>query len=71
LATGSPNATTWEYAPLTDRWTKKTNFEATNRLDANVISNGQRAFVVCGRSGNLYFDDMYEFKPFDEQVDND
>ncbi|WP_395632505.1 kelch repeat-containing protein [Flavobacterium sp.] len=71
ICTGNPNVTTWEYNPTTDRWNKKTTFEGNNRLDACAISNGQRAFVVLGRSGNLYFDDMYEFKPFDEQVDND
>lgn len=71
ICTGNGNATTWEYNPLTDRWTQKTTFEASNRADGNAISNGQRAFVVLGRSGNLYLDDMYEFKPFDEQVDND
>lgn len=71
ICTGNGNATTWEYNPVTDRWTKKTTFEASNRVDANAISNGQRAFVFFGRSGNLYLDDMYEFKPFDDQVDND
>lgn len=71
ICTGNGNSTTWEYNPSTDRWTKKTTFEGAYRVDANPISNGQRAFVVMGRSGNLYFDDMFEFKPFDEQVDND
>ncbi|MBO9659163.1 MAG: hypothetical protein J7527_10100, partial [Chitinophagaceae bacterium] len=35
LATGennsSNNATTWQYDPLTDRWTEKTGFEGTSR----------------------------------------
>jgi N-acetylneuraminic acid mutarotase len=65
------NSGTWEYNPVDDYWTRKTNFEATNRQDPIALSNGQRAFVALGRSGNLYLDDMLEFKPFEEQVDND
>ena len=71
IATGSGNNTTWEYNPQTDYWTRKTTLEASSRQDAVAISNGQRAFVILGKSGNLYFDDMYELKPQDEQVDDD
>ncbi len=68
---GSPNGGTWEYDPKTDFWNRKTTFEGINRQDPVALSNGLRAFVTTGRSGNLYLDDMLEFKPFDEQVDND
>ncbi len=68
---GTAYSTTWEYDPDTDLWEKKTSLEATSRQDATALSNGQRAYVLLGRSGNLYLDDMWEFKPFDEQVDND
>ncbi len=71
MCTGTLNGTTWEYNPNTDYWTKKTAVEAVGRQDAVAISNGQRAFVLLGRSGNLYLDDVWEFKPFEEQVDND
>jgi Galactose oxidase, central domain len=71
IALGTPNTTTWEYHPDRDTWIEKTSFEATTRQDAFAISNGQRAFITLGRSGSLYLDDNLEFKPFDEQVDND
>lgn len=71
ISTGTVNGTTWEYNPQTDYWTRKTTLEASARQDAIAISNGQRAFVMLGRSGNLYLDDVYEFKPFDEQEDDD
>lgn len=70
VATGT-SYKTWEYNPQTDYWTRKTALEASTRQDAVAISNGTRAFVLLGRTGNLYLDDMYEFKPHDEQVDND
>jgi N-acetylneuraminic acid mutarotase len=71
ITTGTAFGTTWEYNPNTDYWTRKTSLEASSRQDAVAISNGQRAFVLLGRSGNSYFDDMYEFKPQDEQIDDD
>ncbi|OYU80718.1 MAG: galactose oxidase [Flavobacterium sp. BFFFF1] len=71
VTTGTTNTNTWEYNPLTDYWTRKTTLEGISRQDAIAISNGQRAFVLLGRSGNLYLDDMFEFKPFDTQTDDD
>jgi N-acetylneuraminic acid mutarotase len=71
VAAGTPNGGTFEYNPSTDYWTRKTTLEASSRQDAVAISNGERAFILLGRTGNLYLDDMWEFKPFDEQVDND
>jgi len=68
---GTPNVTTWEYNPATDYWSQKTTFEAVSRQDAVSLNFSDRAFVLLGRSSNLYLDDMYEFKPFNEQVDND
>ena len=71
VAVGTPNGGTFEYNPSNDYWTRRTTLEAVGRQDAVAISNGTRGFVLLGRSGNLYLDDMYEFKPFAEQVDND
>ncbi|MGC4039868.1 MAG: kelch repeat-containing protein [Flavobacterium sp.] len=71
VCTGVSYNTTWEYNPATDYWIRKTTFEGANRQDAIALSNGQRAFVALGRAGNVYLDDMYEFKPFDEQQDDD
>ena len=71
ICQGTSNGTTWEYNPTNDQWTKKTTFEGINRQDAVAFSNGDRAFVLLGRSSNLYLDDMFEFKPFDTQEDDD
>lgn len=69
---GGDNLTgVWEYNPATDTWDSKTNIEASVRQDAVAFSTGARGFVLLGRYGNYYFDDMYELKPFDEQQDDD
>jgi len=75
LATGennsSNNATTWQYDPLTDRWTEKTGFEGTSRTGAVGFNISGRGFVATGRNVSLIMDNMYELLPNDEQVDND
>lgn len=74
LATGetsSINSSTWRYDPVNDTWTEKTGFEQTGRTGAVGFSLSNRGFVVTGRSGSLMMDNMYEFLPNDEQVDND
>lgn len=68
---GDSSNSVWEYDPNTDLWDSKTNFEASSRVDAIAFSNGMRGFVALGKSGEYYFDDMMEFRPFDEQEDND
>ncbi|WP_445908834.1 Kelch repeat-containing protein [Yeosuana sp.] len=65
------SSSTWEYDSLTDTWDEKTDFEGISRLDPITFYNGNRAFVLLGRSGTLYLDDMYEFFPFDEYDDED
>lgn len=70
IAGGDGNSV-WEYDPSTDKWDEKTNFEGTPREDGLAISTGTRAFVLLGRFGNFYFDDMYEFFPFEEYDDED
>jgi len=67
----SINATTWQYDPITDRWTQKTSFEATGRTGAVAFTLNSRGFVLTGRNGSLVMDNAYEFLPNDEQVDND
>ena len=55
----------WEYDPSADTWTNKTAFEGSARQNAvSYIVNG-KAYVATGRSGNYYFSDIWEFKPFD------
>ncbi len=61
----------WEYDFTTDLWTEKTPFEKTGRYNAvSFVVNG-KAFVATGESGSTYFDDVYEFKPWEEYDDED
>jgi N-acetylneuraminic acid mutarotase len=55
----------WEYDPTADSWTNKTAFEGSARQNAvSYVINGN-AYVATGRSGNYYFSDIWQFKPFD------
>lgn len=71
ICNGTPNASVWEYNPQLDEWIEKTGFEGITRQDASSFSYNNRAYVFLGRSINLYFDDMYEFMPFEEYDDED
>lgn len=68
---GGDNNVVWEYTPATDEWDKKTNFEGSTRQDAVVLYTDTRGFVLLGKYGNYYYDDMFEFKPFDTYDDED
>ena len=71
LACGESSKTIWEYNPSTDVWQEKTALEGSGRTDAIGFSINERGFVLLGRSGSSYYDDVWEFKPQDEQNDND
>ena len=74
LATGDMSSllsAVWEYNPLTDLWTQKTNFEGSTRNNAVGITVQNRGFVLTGKSSNLYLDDVWEFKPLDEYNEYD
>lgn len=62
---------TWQYDPVNDSWTPKTEFEGTGRTGAVAFTLNNRGFILTGRSGSLMMDNMYELLPNDEQVDND
>lgn len=73
---GSVRSDTWEYEPWSDRWFQKTSFEGSARYNAvayTITINGrQRAFVATGNSSSsTLFDDVWEFRPADEQEDSD
>lgn len=68
---GSNSTSVWQYNPLTDFWSQKTNLEASGRSDAIGFSVNNRGYVMLGRLSTNYFDDLFEFKPNDVQVDND
>lgn len=61
----------WEYDPANDTWEEKTNFEGVTRRDPVSFSNGTRGFILLGRNGNEYLDDVMEFFPFQEYDDED
>lgn len=61
----------WAYDPILDEWEEKTSFEAYPRQDAISFNANNRAFVLLGRSGTLYFDDSYEFFPYEEYDEDD
>lgn len=68
-------ATTWEYNDQTDQWTQKTSFEGSIRTGTVAFTLKDRGFVLTGRNGTLSstvsYDNMFEFHPKEEQVDND
>lgn len=67
----SLTATTWEYNDQTDLWVQKTSFEGSVREGAVSFTLEGKGFVLTGRSGTTSYDNMFEFYPNDEQVDND
>jgi N-acetylneuraminic acid mutarotase len=60
----------WEYDPALDTWTDKTNFEGSARQNASAFVINNRAFIIGGQSSSYFFDDIWEFLPFDA-VDTD
>lgn len=71
LACGENSKSIWEYNPTTDIWKEKTSLEGSSRTDAIGFSINERGFIMLGRSGSSYFDDSWEFKPLEEQNDDD
>ncbi|AWG20324.1 galactose oxidase [Flavobacterium faecale] len=71
IGCGEYSKTIWEYNPTTDIWNEKTALEGSARTDAIGFSINQRGFILLGKSGTSYFDDAWEFKPQDEQSDDD
>lgn len=63
--------TTWEYDIPNDRWYQKTTFEGSARDGAIGFSVDNRGFLVTGANSSYRFDDLWEFKPNDEQNSND
>jgi N-acetylneuraminic acid mutarotase len=68
---GTTSTTVWEYDPTTDLWIQKTSLEATARLEAVGFGIGDLGYIVTGRNGSYYFDDLWGFLPDMEQEDDD
>ncbi len=68
---GSLTNGSWEYTPETDTWDEIPLFEGTARQNASAFTFGNKAYVLMGRSGNLYFDDVWEFRPDELENEDD
>lgn len=69
--TGAINSV-WEYDPNNDTWDEKTSYEGSVRYDATAFSiQSSRGYVVLGRTGSSFFDDLWEFMPFEKYDDED
>jgi N-acetylneuraminic acid mutarotase len=64
-------ASTWEYNIAADTWAEKTAFEGSGREGALSISINNKGYIVTGSNGSYRFDDLWEFKPAEEQNDDD
>lgn len=70
LATGTlPN--TWEYDPVSDRWTEKTAFDGTTRTGAVGFSVKGGGYVATGLNSSSGLDDLRQFDPNAENDTND
>lgn len=68
---GAVTSATYSYDPSTDTWDEIPDFEGTARQDASAFSFGSSAYVLMGRSGSYYFDDVWEFKPYELENEDD
>jgi N-acetylneuraminic acid mutarotase len=66
---GTLRSDTWKYSPATDLWENVSKFKGTARTVAVSFSNGERGFVVSGKSGTYRFDDIWELHPYEYDDD--
>ena len=66
---GSAGTTVWEYNPTSDLWSQKTSLEASGRIEAVGFSIQDVGYITTGRTGSVYFDDIWGFDPVATQVD--
>lgn len=69
--TGAYVSSTWAYDADADTWKEYTGFESNPRDGAVAFTVKGRAFLLTGKNGTLYLDNMFEFNPFVPQADND
>ncbi|MDV7186118.1 kelch repeat-containing protein [Lutibacter sp. TH_r2] len=68
---GGVNTNVWEYNPATDTWDDLPDYEGSARQDAIAFNFSDKAFVLMGKSGSYYFDDNWEFRPEEEENEDD
>ncbi|MDX6746912.1 galactose oxidase [Polaribacter sp. PL03] len=74
ITTGISGAITtesWSYDPTTDTWEELPAFEGSARQNASAFTFADKAFVLMGRSGSYYFDDVWEFRPDELENEDD
>lgn len=68
---GTLTTESWEYTPSTDTWEELPVFEGSARQNASAFTFGTKAYVLMGRSGSYYFDDVWEFRPDELENEDD
>lgn len=63
--------TVWQYDPIKDTWDERTSYEGNVRYDATAFSIQDRGYVLLGRTGSSFFEDLWEFMPFEKYEDED
>ena len=67
---GGIRSDTWKYYPTTDLWENVAKFKGSARTVAASFSNGERGFVVTGKSSTYRFDDIWELHPYEYDDDD-
>jgi N-acetylneuraminic acid mutarotase len=70
-SSGAADKTVYEFNATTLNWAKKTSYEGAARSKAVAYVLNGRAFVGTGQNAGSYFDDVWEFKPNEEEDEND
>ena len=53
----------WEYDPATDKWTRKADFDGTERSFAAGFSIGSKGYIGTGGNPGIYYNDFWEYDP--------
>lgn len=69
-ASSSIDSQVWEYDAATDTWTQKTTFEGATRESAVGFAIGGKGYVTTGRNSSARYDDIWQFDPLAEDVDD-
>ena len=65
-STGATNGSVYEFDATTSIWDERTSFEGSPRSLAVAYVLEGRAFVATGQNASSRYDDVWEFKPYEE-----
>jgi N-acetylneuraminic acid mutarotase len=68
---GAALSDVWEYDPTNNTWTEKTTLEGVARMEAVGFSIDNRGFITTGRNSLERYDDIWEFRPDEEENEDD